>query len=157
MRLAATILPVALAAAGGVAAQSMAVNAAYVRNCMASALPGQLHPACLGAAANACQSQPGGQTTLGISECIQAEAAVWDGILNEQYGALMGQVKAAGQGLPDALRAAQRAWIAFRDAQCAYAYQVSGGGSIRVIDAANCLMVMTARRTIELRDMRGGQ
>ena len=39
-------------------------------------------------------------------------------------------------GLADTLLAAQRAWIAFRDAECTLAYDRYGSGSMRVIAAA---------------------
>jgi uncharacterized protein YecT (DUF1311 family) len=55
----------------------------------------------------------------------------------------------------DALRDAQRAWIAFRDADCAARYAMWQDGTIRTIVGANCHLTMTAQRTIELRDMRG--
>jgi len=129
------------------------VDVATVQQCFDKAAPGEVAPACLGAAAKACQAQPGGDTTLGISECLQGETAAWDKLLNTSYKALRADFRQQGDGLPEALLKAQRAWIAFRDAQCALDYQRWGGGSMRTIAAADCLMTMTAARAIELRDM----
>ena len=54
----------------------------------------------------------------------------------------------------DSLRAAQRAWIAFRDAECGLEYALWGSGSMRNIAGTDCLMHMAAERTIELRAKR---
>lgn len=111
--------------------------------------------ACIGDAANQCQdTQPQGQTTLGISECLMAEHAAWDRILNREYGQLRDNY-ADDAGLVAQLRDAQRAWITFRDADCRLAYDRYGGGSMRVIAAAGCRLQHTARRALDLRDMQG--
>jgi len=136
-------------------AQDVRVNEATVQSCFAYAGPGEVAPACLGAASNACQQT--NASTLGISLCIQAETAVWDSLLNREYQARQSQFSAqdpAG-GIGNALRDAQRAWIVYRDAECGLAYARWQDGSMRVIVAANCLMTMTAQRAIELRDMKG--
>ena len=143
-------------------AQELSIDPSIVRDCFENTKIGEVYPACLGQASNACQEQPGGSTTLGISECIQAETAEWDAILNEEYKATQElNAMADGEGLSpltsraDALRDAQRAWIAFRDADCGARYAMWQDGSIRVIVAANCHLTMTAQRAIDLRDMRG--
>lgn len=137
-------------------ANAQAVYPGMVEGCFAAAGPGEVAPVCLGNAAGACQSQ-GFDTTIGISQCIQAETAVWDQILNREYKAVRGafQGRFAGQTpLNDMLLGAQRAWIAYRDAECALAYGRYADGTLRSIVAANCMMVMTAQRAIELRDMK---
>jgi uncharacterized protein YecT (DUF1311 family) len=137
--------------AGPAAAQQMSVNPQAVDACFYNAAPGEVQPACLGAAANACQALPGGQTTIGISQCIGAETATWDAHLNAEYQTRRAEF--GDQTLRDMLRDAQRAWIAYRDAQCALDYQRWIDGSIRTIVAANCFLTMTAQRALELRDM----
>ncbi len=135
-------------------AQDVILDSGTVDACLASTPTGAIDPSCLGEASNACQkATQGGETTIGISECIQAETRAWDVLLNREYKATR-QAHAGDQVVLDQLLAAQRAWIAFRDAECALAYALWRDGSIRVIVAANCMMVQTARRTIELRDMR---
>ncbi|QFT60297.1 hypothetical protein FIU94_15825 [Sulfitobacter sp. THAF37] len=142
----------AMVCAGGAVAQQVDGNT--VRSCFADTPVGETAPACLGAASNACQDQ-GFDTTQGISQCIQAETAVWDDLLNTEYKSTRAHLEAQDAGLKDQLLTAQRAWIAFRDAECALDYARWQGGSIRSVVFANCMMVMTARRTLELRDMKG--
>ncbi len=149
--------------AGPVMAQQDAtVDARTVRACFAEALPGDVAPDCLGAASNVCQQAPGGSTTIGITDCIVAETAVWDVLLNELYAARRGEFERADAleersavDRTDALRDAQRAWIAFRDANCLLAFARWQVGSIRHVVGANCHLTMTAQRAIELRDMKG--
>lgn len=142
-------------------AQSLSIDPASVTACHDATPIGETSPACLGAAANACQLLDGGGTTLGITECIIAEKVAWDDLLNTNYQALRdlfrGQ-EAIGQDLSGEelnlrLRDAQRAWIAFRDADCSFRYDMYRGGTIRNIVGANCSLVMTAQRALELRDM----
>ncbi|MFP7570808.1 lysozyme inhibitor LprI family protein [Marivita sp. S2033] len=143
-------------------AQELGVDRTYVRGCFAATEVGEIYPSCLGQAATACQALPGGSTTIGISECIQAETVEWDAVLNEEYKATQSaladmdrQGVIAGMVRTDALRDAQRAWIAFRDADCGARYAIWQDGTLRTIVGANCHLTMTAQRALELRDMRG--
>jgi uncharacterized protein YecT (DUF1311 family) len=158
----ALILSVLLSLPHAGTAQELSVDPQIVRDCFENTEIGALYPSCLGQASGLCQEQPGGSTTIGIASCIQAETAEWDVILNEEYKwTQMANETADEQGLSqvmdrsDALRDAQRAWIAFRDADCAARYAMWQDGTIRTIVGANCHLTMTAQRTIELRDMRG--
>jgi uncharacterized protein YecT (DUF1311 family) len=54
------------------------------------------------------------------------------------------------------LRDAQRAWIAFRDANCAYQYQLYFGGSHAPLAHSICMGDMTTARLKELRQLPGG-
>lgn len=121
---------------------------------------------CIGALSGACMSEEdGGETTLGMSMCNNAEAEYWDKLLNEEYRETMVWAKASDQddqeyfpgfaNRANALRDAQRAWIAFRDAECALDYAVWGAGSMRHIAGTGCIMTLTAERTIQLRQKRG--
>ena len=146
-----------LLALGAQAAEAQQVNVGVVEGCFANTPVGETAPFCLGQAAGACQ-QAGNDTTVGISMCIQSETAAWDAILNREYQAVRAQFQgrtAQGVPLPNILRDAQRAWIAYRDAECGLAYARWADGTIRSIVGANCLMTMTAQRTLELRDMKG--
>jgi uncharacterized protein YecT (DUF1311 family) len=118
---------------------------------------------CVGATVEACVARPGGDTTVGIVDCIAAETAAWDSLLNEAYRAAMtasrtadatGDVVAPALTREATLRDAQRAWIAFRDAECRSRYAAWGRGTMRQIAGANCVMEETAERAIELRVMR---
>nr|WP_281495963.1 lysozyme inhibitor LprI family protein [Marivita sp. S6314] len=143
-------------------AQTLTVDPDRVRACFEATEVGALYPPCLGQAAGQCQDQPGGSTTVGMADCIAAETAEWDAILNEEYKAT--QAMNAAQDAEgrssildrtEALRDAQRAWIAFRDADCAARYAIWQDGTIRTIVGANCHLTMTASRAVQLRDMRG--
>jgi len=120
---------------------------------------------CIGATADPCiTGEADGESTLGMTQCLYSEAEVWDGLLNTEYRATMAWAKMMdqddAQDFPEyanrakALRAAQRAWIPFRDAECGFDYAVWGAGSMRNIAIAGCLMRLTADRTIELRAKR---
>lgn len=90
------------------------------------------------------------RTTLEIVECTMALTREWDERLNAAYGEVM-------DGLPsdraEALRAVQRAWIAWRDANCRW--YAGGEGSISRIEAAECQHVLTRTRAQELEMMTG--
>ena len=135
-----------------VSAQNAWVDQNYIQWCFTQALPGGALSSCLGKAAGACQTAPGNGTTIGISQCIQAEAQVWDNLLNEQYQLRRAEF-AERPELADQLRDAQRAWIGFRDAECGLAYSIWSDGTIRTIVAANCILTETAERAVELRDL----
>ena len=155
----AVLLCVAVAALAAPArSQEAAVDEARVRACFDGAAIGDTQPDCIGAASNACQQAPGGQTTPAIAACIAAETAAWDAILNDEYRATRAILAGGSDQAIDteaALLAAQRAWIAYRDAECDLAYARWHDGTIRSIVGANCHLVFTATRAIELRDMRG--
>jgi uncharacterized protein YecT (DUF1311 family) len=68
-------------------------------------------------------------------------------ILDEEAG----ETPADLEGL---LVEAQRAWIAFRDADCAQEVAVWGDGSMRTIAGAWCGLERTAQRVFELRAKR---
>jgi Uncharacterized protein conserved in bacteria len=117
--------------------------------------------ACIGTASSACfEGAPDGGTTVGMMFCLLAERDAWDRLLNAQYA----EARATAQRMDDADRAdfpefahradqvrdAQRAWIAFRDANCAMEYGVWGAGSMRQIAGADCQLRMTAERTLDL-------
>ena len=107
---------------------------------------------------------PGGDTTLGMTDCTIAEAAAWDRVLDETFAelvilsrdriALEEQAGAAPEPLDEMLREAQGAWVTFRDADCAQEYAVWGEGSMRQIAGAWCRLDRTSQRVIELRAKR---
>ena len=132
---------------------------------LASCLAGAADPAdCVGSTIEACVAAlPGGETTVGIVACIGAETEAWDARLNAEYRTTMaefetldatGDVVAADFTRADRLREAQRAWIAFRDAECALQYARWGMGTLRQVAGANCLLEETGERALELSQMR---
>jgi uncharacterized protein YecT (DUF1311 family) len=84
-------------------------------------------------------------STLALVECVQAKTTAADQRLNAAYKALQGRIDAA-QRQP--LLAAQRLWVEYRDANCGF-YGVEDG-SIRQVQAAECIRSMTEDRAREL-------
>ena len=93
-----------------------------------------------------CLDSPDGGSTMGMVQCIGEELKVQDAALNAAYRSLVGQMT------PDqkaGLQKAQRAWIAFRDADCAARYSPDWG-TISTITANMCVLQRTVERTLEL-------
>ena len=85
-------------------------------------------------------------STYEMVECLKAKTAQWDKRLNAAYA------KALDDAHPDKqrnqLRAAQRLWVQYRDANCLY-YGL-GDGTIARIDAGDCMLRTTRARAEEL-------
>ncbi len=86
------------------------------------------------------------RSTAEMVDCIGAETTLQDKALNATYQKVMADLNDRQKAN---LKAAQRAWITYRDAWCA-AQQDSDWGSISTIVANNCILDETIRRTIEL-------
>ena len=84
--------------------------------------------------------------TVDIVDCVDRHAKRWDAELNRAYKALMSRAEES-QRAP--LKAAQRSWINYRDANCAF--YGSASGSVSRIEAAECLRAMTQARACELK------
>jgi uncharacterized protein YecT (DUF1311 family) len=87
-------------------------------------------------------------STADIVDCIGARTRSWEATLNAEYDAAMARSHVAQR---EALHAAQQRWIEYRDANCRF-YALREG-SIRQIEAAECLHSMTEARARELRRM----
>lgn len=90
-----------------------------------------------------CLASPDGQSTMGMIACAGAELKLQDARLNRAYQAAMKRLDQPRQRA--ALQKAQRAWIAFRDADCASLYD-QDWGSLSRIEANACMLDHTARR-----------
>lgn len=128
------------------------VNRAQIDACFETAFRDGADASCVSVASSVCMEQPGGYSTQGMSACTSAETDVWDSYLNREYKARMATITADQK---TALRDAQRAWIAFRDADCGLQYQMFIDGSIRSNIFTGCMLDMTARRALALRDLGG--
>ena len=84
-------------------------------------------------------------TTTATVACVDAKAKAWDRRLNAAYADLQRRAEA---GQRDPLRAAQRLWIQYRDANCRF--YGSQEGSIRQVQAAECVRALTRDRALEL-------
>ena len=161
------IVALAFAAlAGPASAQEPAAPVEAVRACVEAAERApEAERACIGVSALACiDADPAAQTTVGMAGCYAAETAAWDALMNATYADLVGLSAAltadetADGATPvdqeGLLRAAQRAWVTFRDADCAQEAGHWGEGSMRQVAGAECLLDRTASRTLELREKR---
>jgi len=91
-----------------------------------------------------CMEQASSTVTMG--ECIKAETQMQDQRLNRIYKQLMGKLDAAQQ---KSLRDVQRKWLAYRDGNCQFHVQASGG-TMAQLEGGTCLMNMTRDRAAEL-------
>jgi uncharacterized protein YecT (DUF1311 family) len=96
-----------------------------------------------------CIKRAGG-ATFPMIECITDEYRRWDAELNRQYRFIRSKLDGARRNGFDA---AQLAWVSYRDANCGF-YNDPEGGTIARLDANTCMLDMTARRVMELRDIR---
>ncbi|NQD54940.1 DUF1311 domain-containing protein [Pseudomonas sp. CM25] len=85
-------------------------------------------------------------STVAMSECIGAETHVQDQRLNRVYKQLMGKLDAGQQ---KSLRDVQRKWLAYRDGNCQFHVQASGG-TMAQLEGGSCMMDMTRDRAAEL-------
>ena len=83
-----------------------------------------------------------------MNACFEREYREADAELNKTYEALRDRVSSTGR---ETLRDAQRAWIAYRDAQCAFESAGTEGGSIHPTIVAICRTELTRTQTRRLR------
>jgi uncharacterized protein YecT (DUF1311 family) len=129
-------------------------------SCLAAAADPIGQEACIGKAAMACIDGPNGSTNVGVGFCFGAEHDFWDARLNAAYAALVAleeantneltELGSAAPSTADALRAMERAWIAYRDAACEYEVSTWGGGSGGGPAGAQCMMTLTGRQALAL-------
>ncbi|RJT41106.1 lysozyme inhibitor LprI family protein [Mesorhizobium waimense] len=79
--------------------------------------------------------------------CAGTEYQAADAKLNAAYKDLVGRNDDKTNKL---LQTAQRAWVAFRDAECAYTTADSEGGSIHPMEVSQCLTELTDQRIKQL-------
>jgi uncharacterized protein YecT (DUF1311 family) len=87
---------------------------------------------------------------LTLNTCADASYRTADAELNRLYRQITGRL----QGEADtakALVAAQRAWLAFRDAECTFATADVAGGSIYPMIYSGCLEGLTRKRIADLK------
>jgi uncharacterized protein YecT (DUF1311 family) len=116
--------------------------------------------ACVGQSAQACMNTPGGDTTVGMMDCLKGEVDYWDGKLNAAYAKRLAtaksddaELKSMGSAAPKtepALRKMQRAWIGYRDAACLYEQSKWMGGTGGGPATMACHMEETARQALKL-------
>jgi len=85
-------------------------------------------------------------STQAMSSCIQTETQLQDQRLNRVYKQLATKL---GAGQQKSLRDVQRQWIAYRDANCKFHVQASGG-TMAQLEGGMCVLDMTRERAAEL-------
>ncbi|TPI44129.1 DUF1311 domain-containing protein [Mesorhizobium sp. B2-9-1] len=87
------------------------------------------------------------KTQADLATCTAANAASADAGLNAVYKGLAGRLAPADL---KRLRDAQRAWIAFRDKECAFRTQPYAGGSVYATLVETCKQDLTKARLAQL-------
>lgn len=90
-------------------------------------------------------------TTVSMLECNAAELKRHDARLNAQYKAALA---AHGETQQAMLRDAQRQWMKYRDANCGFYAQLTGG-TLDSLNSSSCVLEETARRADELEGIVG--
>jgi len=96
-----------------------------------------------------CMESPEGMSTQGMRSCMGSATQAWDGELNRVWKALMSELTPMPK---EQLRAAQRKWIAFRDAELealASAYGAMSGTLYSVMHA-DAVSALTRDRVRQL-------
>lgn len=91
------------------------------------------------------------RTQLALTECSAQAYQSADDELNEAYQSLVSKLEEKPATL-EKLRDAQRAWIRFRDAECALESSGVEGGSAQPMVRNGCLATLTKQRTERLRE-----
>lgn len=87
------------------------------------------------------------KTQLEMNECAWRDYRAADAELNRVYARLVARLDSVGRVR---LRAAQRAWLPFRDAQCVFEASGYEGGSLHSFLQGGCLAHLTRERTKQL-------
>jgi uncharacterized protein YecT (DUF1311 family) len=104
-------------------------------------------------------------TTVELNYCTERSHKEADEKLNEAYQAVLKQIRASGGEAPydpksweEALRASQRAWIAYRDAECKGLVPMEWSGGSGTAAAVNgCMTELTEARTKMLTESDSGR
>lgn len=115
---------------------------------------------CAGRSAQACMMAPGGDTTVGMIDCLQLETEYWEQQMNEALAerlaaaaredAGMTSIRASVMSLEKTLQASQEAWVAYRQAHCLHEQAQWVGGTGGGPATAACYLHEAARRTLKL-------
>lgn len=97
---------------------------------------------------NQCMDKSGGVTT-NMLDCATAEFQRQDARLNQNYKAAIKELSPEKQ---KQLRDIQRLWIQFRDAECGF-YSDLTGGTIDRIFSSSCLLKQTKVRADDLAEL----
>lgn len=90
-------------------------------------------------------------TQAQMNACAGEAFTKADAELNSLYGQIKSRLKDDKAQL-DLLAKAERAWVAFRDAECGFAGSGVEGGSMQPMVVASCKEDLTKKRSEELQD-----
>ncbi len=106
-----------------------------------------------------CNNPPGGTDLASAQanyQCAEKSRIAADAKLNQIYKRLVGTLKdnAEQETMPRTqIVAAQRAWLAFRDAECDFRTILNGGAhQWLIVNHSECLTELTVRRTSVLQE-----
>ncbi len=85
-----------------------------------------------------------------MNKCAMDAYKVSDKKLNQSFQTLSNKLSPQGKA---ALQKSQRAWIAWRDAQCTFETMASEGGTIHSLVITSCIDEMTKEQTKRLDKM----
>lgn len=106
-------------------------------------------PAAIADAAEACDAA--GRSQAELNECYGNAYKKTDAELNALYKQITSRLK-DDQTTTKLLVAAQRAWLAYRDAECNFSASGVAGGSIYGMILAICLDRLTSKRIADLQN-----
>ena len=89
------------------------------------------------------------QTQNGLNACADAAWRRADAALNGAYREIVRRLK-DDPATTSLLVEAQKAWIAYRDAECGFASSANAGGSMFPMAVSMCLETITKKRAAEL-------
>lgn len=95
------------------------------------------------------QDCPNAQTQRDLDACAGHRFEQADADLNAAYRRVLGRLQ-HDAGVTKLLTGAQRAWLAFRDAECTFASVGEQGGTIYPVALAECRTELTRARTRRL-------
>ena len=101
---------------------------------------------CIGVVSTPCLAAPSNGSTVAMADCLRRETAIWDERLNAAYKSWTS--KCDSPDICEARRKVERAWLAYRDARCTLPHVEAQGGTIAIIEDADCLLDATARQAI---------
>jgi uncharacterized protein YecT (DUF1311 family) len=96
---------------------------------------------------------PGGADQPTLNACMTARLTRDDEAMNRQWRETLAAREQGGPAGVARLRAAQRAWLAFRDAHCDSVYRAEIGASLDATMNIACRADLTEARTRELADI----
>jgi uncharacterized protein YecT (DUF1311 family) len=99
-------------------------------------------------AAGACETSNSSQAEM--TECYGNAYKKSDGELNAVYRQIIGRLK-NDKATTTLLVTAQKAWVGFRDAECAFSTSGNAGGTVYPMIQAICLDGLTTKRISDLR------